>query len=122
MEEFALQFMGAVLIIALVLACAGVVLGGLAVYALFRWVLIPLGKELNAEGARDAADLARWYRNVTYPGRVRRLENQTLRAIEGVRRDQVAQFCSELEALERQREAMTAGQTAAVREAVRVRR
>jgi hypothetical protein len=121
MEKLALSFMGAVLVIALVLACGGLVVGGLAVYALFKWILIPLGRELNAEGAREAAHLARWYRNVTYPQRVRRLENQTRRAIEGVRQDQVALFCAELEALERQREALTASQTAAVRVAVRGR-
>jgi len=112
--------------IVLVVAFGAVYAVGWLVYKLFEVLLIPLCCALVEEADKGLKSLAAWHHDVTWRRRMVRAHNETIRAIDAVRSQQVALTRVRLETLERQHvlqqqsQHRTADATATVPSAVRV--
>ena len=114
MAALALSFMAAVLIF----TCGVFILGGVLLFLFCKHVLPPL-IEVIGEGLEWGAErLAVWWREVTWKRRMIRAHNEAVRQIEATRREHVARTYALVDLIERH-EMLTAGETPAVRVAVR---
>ena len=119
MDDLIEALVGTVFGIVIVVAVGAVIGAGWLLFKFCELVLPPLFEALG-QGC-DAAEkrIAAWWREVTWKRRTLRAHNETIRAIETTRREQVALTRALIEALEAQ-PIPTATRTTAVRSAVRV--
>ena len=102
-----------------ILAIGAVIGACWLIYEFCELVLPPLFECLSEGCELLGRRIAAWWRDVTWRRRVIRAHNEAIREIEATCRDQVA-LCEQLLDVEVDWKALTAGETAAVRSAVRV--
>ena len=84
------------------------VAGACLLYFLFVHVIAPACRWLAREAPKAAEALYQWYRDVTWPYRVKRTREQALAAIAAARCEQVARVRRIAQELERYEESMLA--------------
>jgi hypothetical protein len=124
MDDLIEALVGSVVGIVFALAIGAIFLAGWLIYKFCELVLPPLFEALAEGCAAAERRIAAWWRELTWKRRMVRAHNETIRAIDKVRQEQVGRARAAVAAVERQQLALTAGRTtggtAAVRSADRV--